>query len=131
MKYIIFLLIVSIPFACKKDVAISIKGVSGTWILTEVSGGFTGSIPMPSGIHTVSFEPTGNYTKAVDYETQESGTYSITLEKTIFSEDKLNVMHFMPSQGNMYDMVLGLNENILSLSQNAYDGVNYAYTKQK
>ena len=131
MRNSALLLLLLIPFACSKDITISMNSISGIWILTQVSGGITGTMPMPSGINTIAFESSGKYSKAVDNVTQESGMYTITLKKTIFSEKKMNVIHFIPSQNNSYDMVVDLNGNILSLMQNAYDGINCVYSKHK
>jgi hypothetical protein len=129
MKNAAFLLLLLIPFACSKDITISMNSISGLWTLNQISGGITGTVPMPSGINTIAFESSGQYSKAVDNVMQESGMYTITLKKTIFSEQKMNVLHFMPSQNNSYDMAVDLNGNILSLMQDAYDGVNYVYAK--
>jgi len=131
MRNSALLLLLLIPFACSKDITISMNSISGIWILTQVSGGITGTMPMPSGINTIAFESSGKYSKAVDNVTQESGMYTITLKKTIFSEKNMNVIHFIPSQNNSYDMVVDLNGNILSLMQNAYDGINCVYSKHK
>ena len=84
MRNSALLLLLLIPFACSKDITISMNSISGIWILTQVSGGITGTMPMPSGINTIAFESSGKYSKAVDNVTQESGMYTITLKKTIF-----------------------------------------------
>ncbi len=133
-KYIIFIIIVLSLTSCgssgdgtKKQFG---DEFTGTWNWVRTTGGFAGGMITPDSTGKnikLVFSGDGKVLQFEDMSIIFSGTYQVTKDITIFSQDSVPVIIF----GKMTYSYLFPSENNLMLIENVYDGFTYEYIKEK
>lgn len=138
MKKTLLLLIalyVLFTFSCKKDIVAPTETDSrliGQWIWQKSSGGFAGTTNTPqSAGYTQSIEFTSNsiYIRKKNGIEVERRTYSLSQEKSIFKEEKVDMIKY--GSAGINQVIEYLKNDTLRLSDNCYDCFGHEYVRLK
>src|SRR5512140_3185882 len=82
--------------AVKPDTGGSGKGLEGSWLWTESSGGFAGrtTAPPPGSKVVIAFGTDGEYLESANDSIRVTTRYTIRREKTIYAVDSLQMISF-------------------------------------
>ena len=136
----ILLFLPLLPWACDSDSGARIEGgdLTGTWNWVSTSGGLTGrasSTPATTGT-TVQLElgADNRYTITENGTEVSRGTYSVALQKSIYSTEEQRFITYAdstPAVGVVFSGVIQLaTADSLVIADNVYDGFGSTFVQE-
>ncbi|WP_420458358.1 hypothetical protein [Neolewinella sp.] len=138
LRFLPLLLLSICSCSPKADISFGGSDLIGSWDWVSTSGGFTGRLnrtPASTGT-TVRLDllANGRYTIAEDSDERSRGTYTITMQRSIYSgeEDRyITYSEDLPPVGVAFSGIIRLVEvDRLTINDNSYDGIGSLFVRR-
>ena len=139
MKKIICLFVfVLVITSCTSDSEVKKDNfdIIGKWDWTSTSGGISGTTITPLTVEKkYTLNLNGNYSYSLQENGVEiaNGTYTLTMEKSIYSQKTERFITFKEPEFPMVNGIINTYENrtVMSIGDNLYDGFGSSFEKEK